>query len=190
MRACVIAFTSAVLLGEKVGRNVDDMSDTSRGVREELLLASGGPIIVTTSGSWDSSVVKMRDSCSRSDLRGSTFVGERQVSRDVLGWSPDEKLRDCFCFLALLGVLLLVRNKRFFFSTVVCSFSFGGLPVFCGSDDNASGSVLPAPPSLPELSFFQSPERSNSNRNEKNVTVYSLISYYIEKYLGIIRKRI
>lgn len=166
----MIAFTSAVLFGENVGRKVFDMSDTSLGVKEELLVPSGGPMMVTTSGSSDSSVVNVRDSCSSSDLRGSTFVGDKHVSSgEALGWSPPvvEKLSDCFCFLALFGVLLLVRNRRFFFSTAVGSFSFGGLPVFCGSDDSASGSVLPAPPSFPELSFFQSPERSDIKRGGK-----------------------
>lgn len=58
------------------------------------------------------------------------------------------KLKECF-FLPL-GVLLDALNNLLRFSTV--SFSRGGLPVFCGSEFGASGSVLPAPPSLPELS--------------------------------------
>lgn len=111
---------------------------------------SGGPTIDTTSGSAVSSVANVLVNCSSRDFLGSTFVGDKQVSNVIRG--SVEKLNDCFFLMALLGVLLDVRNIVLRLSPDAC-VSFGGLPaVFCGSELGASGSVLPAFPSLPLLS--------------------------------------
>lgn len=76
---------------------------------------SDGPTIDTTSGNVDSSVANVLLNCSKSDLRGSTFVGDRQASRgtDLVSL---EKLNDCFFLLALDGVLLDVRKIVFLLS--------------------------------------------------------------------------
>lgn len=102
-----------------------------------LLYASGGLIIVTTSGRICSSIENTRVNCSSKDFRGSTLVGDKHVSNTDLG--SDDKLNDCFFFV--LGVLLDVRNNRLRFSVdvtdavlLLISFSRGGLPVFCGSE--------------------------------------------------------
>lgn len=150
--------------GENDGRN-DDASNGESRAASRPLIGSGGPISVTASGRAASSVANVRDNCSSRDLRGSTFVGERQVSSDDFG--SVEKLSDCF-FLLLLDMLLLgVRNRRLrrSFSD---SFSLGGLPVFWGSEFGASGSVFPAPPSFPLLSFRQSLPFSIYKRNGTN----------------------
>lgn len=135
---------------------------------KRLLLASGGPTIATTSGRTVSSIVaNMRLSCSKSDLRGSTFVGERHDSSVLIFGGSVVKLNDCF-FFALAGVLLDVRKMVFLLSPDDIGKSFGGL-VFCiccccscccccccwPSEfvPPISGSVFPAvPPSFPLLS--------------------------------------
>lgn len=112
--------------------------------------SSGGPTMDTTSGSAVSSVANVLVNCSSNDFLGSTFVGDKQVSNVIRG--SVEKLNDCFFLMALLGVLLDVRNIVLRLSPDAC-VSFGGLlAVFCGSELGASGSVLPAFPSFPLLS--------------------------------------
>lgn len=163
-----------------MGRNETDSNGVNRCI-SIVLCDSGGPKIDKTSGKTASSVENVRVSWSRSDLRGSTFVGDKHESNTDLSvvacWSA-VKLSDCF-FL-LFGVLLVARKSLLRRS--VDSFSRGGLfvafAVVCcccccccvccvcccccccwcidGSEFCASGSV-PAAPSFPELSFFQSP---------------------------------
>lgn len=170
INACNTAFTSAVLCGENIGRNVVANNGAKRCVKKPEC-GSGGPTIDTTSGSTASSVANVLINWSSNDFLGSTFVGDRHASNTDFGGSAD-KLKDCFVFLLVLGVPLAERNNllRRSFETVavVCagvdtvvvaiSFSRGGLPVYGGSEFGASGSVLtvPPPPSLPELSFFHS----------------------------------
>lgn len=145
IKACKTAFTSAVFCVPKVGLRIDDNNGAILEASDPTW-CSGGPTSVITSGKIDSSVANVLDNWSRRLLRGSVFVGDKQVSN--IDFGSDVRLNECF-FLPL-GVLLDARNNLFRFSTV--SFSRGGLPVFCGSEFGASGSVLPAPPSLPELS--------------------------------------
>lgn len=182
MSACKTARISAVFCGENVGRKDIESKGANRCVIMPPPCGSGGPIIVTTSGKTASSVENVRNNCSKRDLRGSTFVGDRHESNtDFNGCciSADccsaDKLSDCF-FL-LLGVLLVARKSLFRRSTIG-SFSRGGLLVAdatvaftvetcCGSEYCPSGSVLPAAPSLPELSFFQSRLFSTSIRKEQ-----------------------
>jgi hypothetical protein len=76
------------------------------------LPGSDGPTIDTTSGRVVSSVAKVLLSCSSSDFLGSTFVGDRQASNGT-DFGSEEKLSDCFFFVALDGVLLDVRKMVF-----------------------------------------------------------------------------
>lgn len=110
----------------------------------------------TTSGNTASSVENVRVNWSNNDFRGSTFVGDKQVSNTDFDGSAD-RVRDCFFLPPLLGVLLVARNNLLRRSlTEDASLSRGGLPVLfcCGSELGASGSVCAF--SLPELSFFHS----------------------------------
>lgn len=179
INACKIALTSAVFCGINAGRNDVVKIVLSLGIIVLLPIlppiASGGLIIVTTSGSIVSSVEKTRVNWSSNDFRGSTFVGDKHVSNTDFDSTAD-KLNDCFFLLP--GVLLEVRNRRLRFSltgatvaVVVTSFSRGGLPVFCGSEFCASGSVLPAFPSLPELSFLPSGPRSIFEEKKKKLNI-------------------
>lgn len=67
----------------------------------------------TTSGRVVSSFAKVRLSCSSSDFRGSTFVGDRHASNNGPVLGSVEKLSDCFFLLALEGVLLVVLKIVF-----------------------------------------------------------------------------
>lgn len=168
MSAWRTARTSAVFCGENVGRNGTDNNGANLCIRT-VPWVSAGPKIDKTSGKMASSVENVRVNWSNRDFLGSTFVGDKHESNTDLiveaCWSA-VKLSDCF-FL-LFGVLLVAR-KSLLRRSVIDSFSRGGLFVAfvgcccgccCGCCDGsefwASGSV-PAAPSLPELSFFQSP---------------------------------
>lgn len=125
------AFTSAVFCGTKAGLKEFANSVVSLGISELPLSASGGLIIVTTSGRFVSSLANIRLSWSSNSFRGSTFVGDRHVSNSERGSAV--KLSVCFFLLmpmpmalppplplpAPLGVLLDVRNKRERFSPKV-----------------------------------------------------------------------
>lgn len=157
MSACKTARISAVLWDANVGRN-DVFSSGAKRWPMTPPCGSGGPIIDTTSGSTASSVENVRVNWSSNDLRGSTLVGDRHESNtDLSGccdWSAD-KLSDCFFLPA--GVEVVVARNNLLRRSLIASFSRGGLLVVAGGSElAASGSVLPAAPSLPELSFFQS----------------------------------
>lgn len=182
IRACKTARTSAVLCGENVGRKETDNNGINRCIIT-VVWDSGGPKMDKTSGRMASSVENVRVNWSNRDLRGSTLVGDKHESNTecihsvFACWSAD-KLSDCF-FL-LLGVVVVDRNNLLRRSVIV-SFSRGGLFVepeidwydccwgscCCNCDWSelcASGSV-PAAPSFPELSFFQSPTLSIQMKN-------------------------
>ena len=143
-----MALISAVLWAWNSGRRFVVSSVISRWTKR--FPGSDGPTIDTTSGSVDSSVAKVRLSCSSRDFLGSTFVGDRQASR-ATDFGSLEKLSDCFFLDALEGALLDVRKIVFLLSVEVWAESLGGLVAFCGSELGASGSVW-AVPSLPLLS--------------------------------------
>lgn len=166
MSACKTALISAVLCGVNVVRN-DVVNKGANRWPTTPPCGSGGPIIATVSGNIASSVENVRVNWSSRDLRGSTLVGDKHESntdfRGCCEWSAD-KLSDCF-FLPD-GVELVARNNLLRRS-VLASFSRGGLLVAAGgSEFGASGSVLQAAPSLPELSFFHSSPLSGIARKQ------------------------
>lgn len=201
MSACNTARTSAVFCGKNVGRNEFDRSGASLCIIMPPC-GSGGPNTETTSGKTASSVENVRVNWSNSDFLGSTLVGDKQESNtdlsDVCCWSA-VKLRDCF-FLPP-GVELVARNSLLRRS-VADSFSRGGLFVIpelldcccciwdcctcccCVSELWASASVLPAPASLPELSFFQSRHLSMKSRNRQmdNWFPHFSVHFYTKEY--------
>lgn len=143
-----MAFISAVLWAWNIGRMFVESSVISRWTRR--FPGSDGPTIDTTSGKVDSSVAKVRLSCSNSDFLGSTFVGDKHAS-SATDFGSLEKLSDCFFLVALVGALLDVRKIVFLLSPEAWAESLGGLVAFWGSEFGASGSVW-AVPSLPLLS--------------------------------------
>lgn len=163
MSDCKIALISAVLWAWNIGRIFVDRSVMSRWMKR--LPGSDGPTIDTTSGRVVSSVAKVLLNCSKSDFRGSTFVGDRHAS-SWTDFGSVEKLNDCFFFVALEGVLLDVRKMVFRLSPDAWAESFGGL-VCCGSEFGASGSVFWAVPSFPLLSARQASAPRSKRRWEK-----------------------